>query len=130
MDLLSMKLVSVYNIIKDTLGDCLVCPNLIFLPGVNAMIYYVDSKFGKAENDGLSRQFPLRGIEQVNALKLHAGDTVLFKCGQEFVGCLHPRRADNEGMITFDSYGFGEKPVIKGDSPYAVFLSIIHQLEV
>ncbi len=94
------------------------------------MIYYIDSKFGNDSNDGLSRQFPLKTLEGVNALTLKGGDKVLFKCGQTFEGCLHPRREADDGMITIDSFGFGEKPIIMGNSDYAVFLENISGVEL
>ena len=73
--------------------------------------YYVSAS-GNDNNDGLSEATPLKTIKKVNKLKLTAGDTIAFKCGDIFTGAglvLETSGAD-DNPITVCSYGQGEKP--------------------
>ena len=47
--------------------------------------YYVSAK-GNDENDGLSKETPIKSIKKVNTLNLQAGDTIRFKGGEAFTG--------------------------------------------
>lgn len=60
----------------------------------------------------------LQNIEQVNALKLSAGDRVLFKRGQVFSGSLNLKYSGTkEKPLFIGAYGLGAKPVITGAMP-------------
>lgn len=93
------------------------------------MIYYVDSVFGRDTNDGLSRRKAFRTLARVNELVLKGGDSVLFKAGGVYKGCLVPKRTEDEGIITFDRYGVGEAPLIEGDGEAAVDLRDINFID-
>lgn len=75
--------------------------------------YYVSSSF-----DGVSKgtiEAPFKTLDEVNALKFKAGDSVLFHKGETFKGniSLTGISGDDDNPITFASYGEGEKPVIE-----------------
>lgn len=74
-------------------------------------IYYIDSREGKRENDGLSACFPKDSYRSVALLP---GDTLLFKAGSVFRDTLDlPNGAEGE-LITVDMYGIGKKPEFWG----------------
>lgn len=70
------------------------------------MIYYIDLKNGKKENNGLSEEKPLNDYKN---LSLNEGDTVLFKCGT-FVR----DRLYNQNGVNYGAYGKGENPTFCG----------------
>ena len=77
-------------------------------------VYYVSAE-GDDLNDGLTPETPIKTLSKASSLSLKAGDSVLFKKGDTFVGNL--RYSDLEGSkenpITIASYGEGdERPVI------------------
>ena len=94
------------------------------------MVYYVDGAIGNDANTGNSRQTAFRTLEKVNNIILHGGDKVLFRAGQEYSGCLIPKRADDDGEIIFDRYGVGEPPLIKGNGEAAVDICDINNIHV
>ena len=92
--------------------------------------FYVSSTLGKEGNDGLSEAAPLSSIDEVNKLSLTAGDSVLFKKGDVFVGKISLRdlTGEDDNPITFASYGEGEKPILtNGDSIYSATVVYIQQ---
>ncbi|WP_327355598.1 right-handed parallel beta-helix repeat-containing protein [Streptomyces sp. NBC_01304] len=80
--------------------------------------YYVDCS---APTPGTgSRAAPLNSLPAVNALTLHAGDTVLFKRGTRCKGQLHARFAGTaDSPITYGAYGTGAKPHLDANGNYA-----------
>ena len=78
-------------------------------------IYYVDAGVSE-DGNGLSPETPLRTLEQVNQLQLKAGDTVLFKCGTAYQGCLEIQSSgEKDNPIVIGAYGEGDKPKIHGE---------------
>ncbi|MDD5721011.1 MAG: peptidoglycan-binding protein [Candidatus Pacebacteria bacterium] len=90
----------------------------------SAATYYVDATLGKDTyngitttiNDGAS-EGPWKTLTKVNAAlnaaSIHAGDSVLFKAGETFFGYLYVKVTGTVGnILTFDSYGSGNKPII------------------
>ena len=69
-------------------------------------VYYVDGELGSDDNDGLTPETALRDIDGIEFLNTNPGDTILFKRGQTFRGCLHPRK-----YVTYSAYGEGPKPI-------------------
>lgn len=94
------------------------------------MTYFVDSQYGSDNNDGQSRQTAFRSIARVNQLKLHGGDSVLFKAGCDFEGNLHPSRVRGDGVIKFGRYGVGDAPHIVGNGGVAFDLVDFDEVEV
>ena len=77
-------------------------------------MYFVSAD-GDDSNDGLTPETPIKTLSKASSLSLKAGDSVLFRKGDTFVGNL--RYSDLEGSkenpITIASYGEGdERPVI------------------
>ena len=89
--------------------------------------YYV-SATGNDNNDGLSPEKAIKTIAKANTLALNAGDQVLFKKGDKFVGRLSytdlSGTADNP--ITIASYGEGTtRPTItNGNQPWSAGLVV------
>lgn len=54
-------------------------------PQSSGRTFYVSAK-GNDNNDGLSKETPLKSIKKVNQLDLQAGDTIAFKGGETFTG--------------------------------------------
>lgn len=71
-------------------------------------VFYIDAENGRDDNDGLTPETAKRSLECVEFLGAKAGDTVLFKRGQVFRGCMRPGAFG----VTFSSYGEGKKPVL------------------
>lgn len=79
-------------------------------------VFYVDASAEKENYDGTSPEQPLKTLEQVNALELVPGDTVLFRKDCRWTGSLHIKTSGTEDApITFGMYGEGQsKPCIDG----------------
>ena len=91
--------------------------------------YYVSSINGSLSNDGLSIQYPLADIEQVNKLALKPGDIVLFERNSVLRGNLIPVSGSKEQPITYASYGEGELPVIMGSASIFDIVSSFEKLD-
>ncbi|MDD4413125.1 MAG: hypothetical protein PHR14_01025 [Oscillospiraceae bacterium] len=83
----------------------------------NGTTYYVSSSSGNNANNGTSMKTPFKTVDAINALSLNAGDNVLFKRGDTFIGAhLSPTgigEAKDGKWITLDAYGSGANPVFK-----------------
>ena len=78
-------------------------------------IYYVNSGVIE-EGNGLSPETPIRTLDQVNQLKLQAGDQVLLKRGTEYRGCLEiSASGEEDNPIVVGAYGEGNNPIIHGE---------------
>ena len=74
-------------------------------------VYYIDPVLGNDENDGLSECIPKKDYSKID---VKGGDSILFKCGS-FIRSDLKNVYDNKGeIITYGSYGDGEKPVFCG----------------
>tara|TARA_R110002126_G_scaffold72364_1_gene180905 strand:+ start:74396 stop:76684 length:2289 start_codon:yes stop_codon:yes gene_type:complete len=73
---------------------------------------YHFSNSGNDTNSGTQTN-PLKTISKLNSLNLSAGDRVLFKKGDIFVGqiIINHSGAENSPII-YDSYGTGSKPIL------------------
>lgn len=74
-------------------------------------VYYIDNKLGKAENDGLSAEFPK---SDYRTLSINAGDSVLFKRGSFIRGWLDTTGGEVGAPVTYGAYGEGDAPVFCG----------------
>ncbi|MCF8321859.1 MAG: right-handed parallel beta-helix repeat-containing protein [Flavobacterium sp.] len=78
----------------------------------NAKNYYFSSSSGNDANDG-NENSPMATISKLNALVLTAGDKILFKKGDTFVGQILVSYSGSLGApIIYDSYGTGDLPVL------------------
>ncbi len=79
-----------------------------------ATTYYLSST-GNDTNDGTSMGTPWKTINQLNATRLKAGDSVLFHQGDIFYGTIRVNSSGNPGrVIYYGSYGTGANPIISG----------------
>lgn len=79
------------------------------------MQYYVDSRFGCDDNDGLTPMTPWQSLEKINATTFLPGDEILLAADSVFEGQLHPKGdGAAEAPIRIRSYGGGRKPCIDG----------------
>ena len=79
------------------------------------MQYYVDSRFGCDDNDGLTPMTPWQSLEKINAATFLPGDEILLAADSVFEGQLHPMGDGTaEAPIRIRSYGGGRKPCIDG----------------
>lgn len=73
--------------------------------------YYIDPLLGKDENDGLSESTPKKDYTKID---VKSGDSVLFKCGSLIRGTLRNVYNNDGDVITYSSYGEGQKPTFSG----------------
>ena len=73
--------------------------------------YYIDSRAGDDQNDGLSEQTAWKSHTMVSTVTLNPGDTVAFKRGSQFSGPIQISDSGTEARpITITAYGEGEPP--------------------
>jgi len=76
--------------------------------------YYV-SAAGNDANNGTSTSTPWKTLNKVSTSTFGAGDQILFRSGDTFVGQLQVSSSGSSGSpIIFDKYGTGAKPIIDG----------------
>ena len=74
--------------------------------------YYFSSSTGNDSNVG-SENSPFKTISKLNSLVLVAGDKILFKKGDTFIGQILVSYSGTSGFpIVYDSYGAGDLPVL------------------
>lgn len=79
------------------------------------MQYFVDSSAGDDTHSGVSNTTPWKTIAKVNSTTLHAGDSVLLKCGSSWFETLSiSQNGTLSSPITFSSYGSGALPNLTG----------------
>lgn len=113
------KLNYVLKFYQITLRFCLTLNLLIGVVNINyATDYYFSSSSGDDNNTTAQAQnpsSPWRSLEKLNSISnsLKAGDRILFKKGDVFIGNLKISRGGSSGTpIIYTSYGSGAKPVI------------------
>ena len=76
--------------------------------------YYL-SQNGDDQNTGYSAQTSWESIDRLNQQNLVAGDSILFRRGDIFIGEIIVRTSGkNNKPIVYGAFGEGENPVIKG----------------
>jgi hypothetical protein len=91
-----------------------------------ATTYYVDATAGNDSYNGTSEATAWKTLGKVNGFAFAAGDIIRFKKGQSWSGRLFISRAGTStNVITFTSYGTGNKPLINagGRTPDAIFVA-------
>ncbi len=77
--------------------------------------YYIDASNGNDKHRGTSPEKAWKTLEKTRHLSLKAGDRILLKRGETFVGELFVSgQGEKENPIVIDAYGTGEKPCIQG----------------
>ena len=100
---------------------------------LTATDYYVDSRSGSDDNDGLSPAGAWKSLLRVNEHLFQPGDRLLLKAGTVYAGQLRPHGSGSAGApIVIDSYGEGPKPRIdgRGKVPAALYLYNVEYWEV
>ena len=82
--------------------------------------YYIDSVKGCDTHSGITPHQPLKSLAAVNALSLQPGDSLLFRRGTVYFGCLSLSADGSENAPIFiGTYGEGENPqIIAGKDNY------------
>ena len=94
---------------------------LFFSTGSYSKTYYFSSTDGNDSYSAIQAQnsaTPWKSIDQLNRSMnlLTAGDFILFKCGDTFIGqIILTRSGTSAARITFDAYGTGKAPLINGN---------------
>ncbi len=111
------------KMLRSVLSALMVCSMFSSLPVAksevvkaenNGTIYYVSSKDGNDNNDGLSEASPFKTLDKINELTLGPSDQVLLESGSVFNDqYLHIQGsgAENEPII-ISKYGEGADPII------------------
>lgn len=97
-----------------------------------ATVYYIDSKNGADEHDGVSVQSPWRTVGKIGALTLRGGDQVLLKRGSTFSQTLKINKAlgSLENPAIVDAYGTGANPIISVSAGDGVLVMASSFLEI
>ena len=72
-------------------------------PHPSSLIYYIDATAGSDQNDGLSETTAWQTLANVQQLKLHPGDQLLFKRGEAY-----------QGVLDVTAHGTYHAPVVLG----------------
>ena len=85
----------------------------------NASDYYVSSREGNDDNNGLSASSAWKSLLKVTLFrKFQPGDRILLKAGESFEGPLKLANDGNEfNPITVGRYGTGANPIVFGNHP-------------
>jgi hypothetical protein len=77
----------------------------------NFVTYYIDSKAGNDDNNGVTKETPLKSLAKLKTLSLNPGDSVLFKRGSHFLGPLIIKNSGTKNRyITLTAYGDSVQP--------------------
>ncbi len=80
---------------------------------VDPQAYYIDAQNGNDNNDGKTPQTAWRSIDKVNNTTINAGNKILFRKGQKWIGSLEIKNSGTaNNPITIGSYGNGNMPII------------------
>jgi hypothetical protein len=82
------------------------------VPSFAQSTYYFSNSTGNDSNVG-SEASPFQTISKLNSLVLVAGDKILFKKGDTFIGQIVVSYSGTSGFpIVYDSYGLGDLPLL------------------
>jgi hypothetical protein len=98
----------------------------LFVPGILANQYYVDSQAGDDSKTGTSRHQAWRSLDKVTASSFAPGDCVRFRAGGLWPGPLVIKAQGIKGHpVVFEAYGSGARPRIDaaGRVPDAIVVS-------
>lgn len=99
--------------------------------GLYTCTFYVDSKAGSSDNDGLSPQNPFQSLSDVPSYDLGPGARVLLKCGSVFEERLTLiAQGTAQHPVIVSSYGEGAKPVINCSDKEVVLVYNSQYIEI
>ncbi|MDO5580425.1 MAG: hypothetical protein Q4G69_04780 [Planctomycetia bacterium] len=87
---------------------------LAFSVSASAATYYVDSKTGSDDRDGLSPNTAWQTIAKVNKAEIKAGDRILFVRGGLWREILIPHSGEEGNRVYYGAYGEGDLPKFYG----------------
>ena len=101
---------------------CLFSLTLVLTSVCQARIYHIDAAASDDLRDGLSPATAWKSLNKFNATVFQAGDQILFKSGQHWLGQLRPQGSGKSAAnaanailpITIGRYGEGSLPEIRG----------------
>ena len=105
---------------------------MILLFNVNyfANEYYLSSSNGSDSNSGTSQQNAWKSLTKLSTVSLLPGDIVRFKSGDTFTGYYDLNYGGVKGnVISFDSYGSGEKPLFNGNFTQSYIIKVKKNLK-
>lgn len=76
--------------------------------------YYLDATGGNDANTGTSPANAWRTLENLNAVSILPGDSVLFKRGEIWRGQLLPKSGNSDARVYYGAFGTGNKPQLRG----------------
>ena len=87
---------------------------LLIASSTNAKNYYLSAQ-GNDNNVGTSQKKAWQSVDVLKLLELKAGDSILFRCGDTFIGEIVVRQSGKAGKpIVFSAYGKGDLPILSG----------------
>jgi myo-inositol-hexaphosphate 3-phosphohydrolase len=98
-------------------GDGLSTSSVALASATTSKTYYVDSAVGSDSNQGTTANGAWRTLEKASRATLSAGDRVLLRRGQTFVGSLQVSESGlPTAQIFVGAFGTGARPVVTGGS--------------
>lgn len=78
--------------------------------------FYLDATLGDDTLSGTAIEEAWQTLSKLNEPTFAAGDTILFKAGERFIGSFHPKGSGAaDAPIVADMYGKGDRPVLDGE---------------
>ena len=93
-----------------------------------ASTYYLDATNGDDGKNGTSASNAYKTLVKVNSISMIAGDSILFKAGDSWVGQLSPKGSGSSGNpIVVGKYGDGANPRIAANGTKASAIYLLNQ---
>lgn len=101
------------------LRSAAIAAGIAVLPhGLNATNYYVSTS-GSDANSGTSSSSPWQTLSKVSSMTFNPGDSILFKCGDTFIGQLIISSSGSSGAsIVYGKYGSGALPYLAAQGSF------------
>jgi hypothetical protein len=88
---------------------------LIVMTNSHGRSFFIDASGGSDSNGGDAAEAAWQSLDKLNATVFEAGDRILFKAGEKWIGSFTPVGSGNaHAPIVVDSYGEGDRPIIDG----------------
>ena len=104
----------------------------LFITQAFGTTYYVSSSSGSDSNSGTSSSSPWKTITKVNGRSYAAGDFVLFKAGDTWIGSnfsktlTTPSAGISGKQITYGKYGTAADPILDGNFTVSTGVRVSH----
>lgn len=104
-----------------------------FAFSAQAQTYYMDSKAGSDDHNGLSEKQAWKSLAKLNQHQFKPGHKILFKSGTEYIGQFEPKGSGTAAApVVISRYGKGVKPILhgKGIKQHTVLLQNLEYWEL